>query len=66
MSTQKIPNSQKQIIQSNDGDYKGNLWATFGIDLDSNSGTIKTSKRLTQVVDADLIGSDIIQALQIL
>lgn len=66
MSTQKIPNSEKQIIQSNEGDYKGNLWATFNIDLDSNPGTIKTSKRLKQVVGADTIGSsDIVQALQI-
>jgi hypothetical protein len=66
MSTQKIPNTQKQIIQSNDGDYKGNLWSTFNIDLDSNPGTIKTSKRLNRVVDATLWGTDdIVQALQI-
>ena len=51
MSTQKIPNIQKQIIQSNDGDYKGNLWSTFNIDLDSNPGTIKTSKKFTRAVD---------------
>ena len=51
MSTQKIPNSLKQIIQSNDGDYKGNLWATFNIDLDSNPGTIKTSRKLKRSVD---------------
>jgi hypothetical protein len=66
MSTQKIPNSQKQIIQSNDGDYKGNLWSTFNIDLDSNPGMIKTSKKLTSAVGADTIDTDsVVQALQI-
>lgn len=66
MSVQSIPNSEKQVIQSNEGDYKGNLHATFNIDLDSNPGTIKTSKRLTRVVDSTLWGTDdIIQALQI-
>jgi len=66
MSTQKIPNSQKQIIQSNEGDYKGNLWSTFNIDLDSNPGVFKTSKKLTRAVGVDTIGADdIVQALQI-
>ena len=66
MSTQKIPNNQKQIIQSNDGDYKGNLYSTFNIDIDSSPGTIKTSKRLNRVVGADTIGtSEVVQALQI-
>lgn len=65
MSTRKTPNSQKQIIQSNDGDYNGNLWSTFNIDLDSNPGTIKTSKKLTQVIDSNLIGTNIVQALEI-
>ena len=66
MSTQKIPNSQKQIIQSNDGDYKGNLWSTFNIDLDSNPGTIKTSKKLTKAVGSTTWGTDdVVQALQI-
>jgi transcription antitermination factor NusG len=54
MSTQKIPNSQKQIIQSNDGEYKGNLYSTFNIDLDSNPGVIKTSRKLTRAVDSSI------------
>ena len=65
MSTQKIPNSQKQIIQSNDGDYNGNIWSTFNIDLDSDPGTIKTSKKLTKAVGFDTISSSVVQALQI-
>lgn len=65
MSTFKIPNSQKRIIQSNDGDYNGNVWSTFNIDLDSNPGTIKTSKKLSRVLGATEFGSDIVQALQI-
>lgn len=65
MSTQKIPNSEKQIIQSNVGDYSGNLWSTYNIDLDSNPGVIKVSRKLSRVIDADDIGTDIVQALQI-
>lgn len=65
MSTQNIPNSQKQIIQGNDGDYGGNLWATFGVDLETNPGTIKTAKKFTRVLGADEISDDIVQALTI-
>lgn len=66
MSTQKIPNSQKQIIQSNVGDYRGNLWSTFNIDLDSDPGVIKVAPRLFRVVDATVFGTtDVMQALQI-
>lgn len=68
MSTQKIPNSEKQIIQSNIGDYRGNLYSTYNIDLDSNPGVIKPSKRLTRALDdshADIATGDIMQALQI-
>lgn len=66
MSVQKIPNSQKQIIQSNQGDYKGNIWSTYNIDLDSNPGVIKTSKKLTRGVDSSVFSSsEIIQGLQI-
>lgn len=68
MSTQKIPSTEKQIIQSNVGDYRGNLWSTYNIDLDSNPGTIKTSKRLDRVLDEDhgyIATGDIMQALQI-
>lgn len=68
MSLQQIPNSNKQIIQSNVGDYAGNLWSTFNIDLDSNPGTIKVSKRLTRVLDEAhgyIDATAIMQALQI-
>jgi hypothetical protein len=65
MSNQSLPNPQKQWLQSNDGDYNGNVWASFNADLDSNPGTYKASKRLKRAVGADKIGSDIVQALQI-
>ena len=65
MSVQKIPNDLKQVIQSNEGDYNGNLWATFNIDLNSNPGTIKTAPRLTQALGADDIGTDVVQAITI-
>lgn len=65
MSTLKIPNSQKQIIQSNVGDYQGNLWSSFNIDLDSNPGVIKTSKRLVRALGSSLLSSEIVQAIQL-
>lgn len=65
MSIQKIPNELKQIVQSNVGDYRGNLWSTFNIDLDSNPGTIRASKRLQQTLGLDEIGTDTAQALQL-
>ena len=65
MSTFKVPGDNKQIVQSNNGDYAGNVWSTFNIDLDSNPGVIKTSKRLTRVLGPDDIGSQVVQALQI-
>lgn len=49
MSVKKIPNSERQIIQSNDGDYKGNIRSSWNIDLDTNTGVFKTSKRLDRV-----------------
>jgi len=65
MSIQRIPNEQKQVIQSNVGDYGGNLWSTFNVDLHTNPGTIKTSRKLTQAITSDTIGTDIVQAFSI-
>lgn len=68
MSEYRVPNREKQIIQSNDGDYNGNLYATFNIDLDSNPGVIKPSRKLTRTVDSALdiwSGGSIFQALVI-
>jgi len=66
MSTLRIPSSQKQIIQANKGDYIGNVFNSYNIDLDSNPGTIKVSRKLTRVLDSTQWGTDeIIQALQI-
>ena len=49
MSTQKVPNSNKQWIQSNNGDYEGNLYETHRCDLDSDPGVLKASKALAPV-----------------
>jgi hypothetical protein len=50
MSTFKIPNSQGQIRQGNEGDTFGELHETFNIDLVSVPGKIKTAKRLASVL----------------
>ncbi len=65
MSTRKTPDELKRFIQSNVGDYGGNLWSTFNCDLDSNPGVIKTAPRLTQVLGLDDISTDTVQALQV-
>jgi len=66
MSTQRVPSSEKQIIQANNGDYIGNVFNSYNIDLDSNPGAIKVSKKLTRVLDDTQWGTDdIVQALQI-
>ena len=66
MSTLRIPSSEKQIIQANKGDYIGNMFNSYNLDLDSNPGTIKVSKKLTRVLDNTQWGTDdVVQALQI-
>jgi len=65
MSTRKTPDELKRFIQSNVGDYGGNLWSTFNCDLDSNPGVIKPAPRLTQVLGTDEIGSERVLALQL-
>jgi hypothetical protein len=45
-----IPSKEtKQLSQPNTGDTGGNLWGTFGIDLTSNKGRIKTTRTLDAV-----------------
>jgi len=45
-----IPSKEtKQFAQPNTGDTGGNLWSTFGIDLTSNKGRIKTMRTLDAV-----------------
>lgn len=66
MSTQRIPNNEKQIIQSNQGDYQGNLWATFNVDLESSPGVIKVAPKLEKAVGTVTWGSDdIVQAINL-
>lgn len=47
MSTFTIPNSQKQIQQSNDGEIFGEIIESFNLDLSSSKGKIKVSNKLT-------------------
>ena len=45
-----IPSKEtKQFAQPNTGDTGGNLWSTFGIDLTSNKGRVKTTRTLDAV-----------------
>lgn len=53
MSDFRIPSKEKKIIQSNVGDYAGNVYETYNIDLDSNPGTLKASKRLSRILDTN-------------
>jgi hypothetical protein len=47
-----IPSKEtKQFAQPNTGDTGGNLWSTYGIDLTSNKGRIRSSRTL-DVVDS--------------
>lgn len=50
MSTFTIPNPNGQIRQVNQGDIYGELWSTKNIDLTSNPGKIKVSRKLKQVL----------------
>lgn len=65
MSVQKIPNTQKKWVQSNKGDYDGNVWSTFCMDFDTSPGVAQPSKPLEQILGASKLGSDIVQALTI-
>lgn len=51
MATFTIPN-QRRIKQDNLGDYGGELFSTYNIDLISNKGKILTSKKLSKIYDA--------------
>lgn len=62
MSTFRIPNSQGQIRQVNNGDTYGELWGTFNVDLTTSPGKIKASKRLTATMSATKMDNDNVQA----
>lgn len=63
MSTFEIPNSQGQIRQINSGDRYGELWGTFNIDLNTNSGKMLTSKRLDATLSASKMNNDDVEAV---
>ena len=62
MSTHSIPNSQGQVTQVNSGDIYGELWGSFGIDLTTSRGKIKSSKRLTDTLATTKMDNDDVQA----
>lgn len=53
----QIPNNLGQVRQLNLGDYIGELWETFGIDLSTIPGKIKTSKQLKKILTTAQLGS---------
>lgn len=65
MSTFSIPNAQKQIRQVSRGDVFGELWSTFNIDLVTSPGKIKTSKRLTRVLDSTKLSAADVVAIDV-
>jgi hypothetical protein len=62
MSTHSIPNNLGQIRQSNRGDIYGELWSTYNIDLNTNPGKIKSSKKLAKAFN---LGADQLEAVQV-
>ena len=65
MSNQSLPDPLKRWIQTNNGDYGGNVWASFNADFDSSPGVYKASRRLKQVLGTNEFRTENIQALQI-
>lgn len=57
MSNTTIPNELGQIRQFNRGDIFGELTETFNIDLSTNVGKIKTSKKLKRVLSNATLNS---------
>jgi hypothetical protein len=53
----QIPNNQGQIRQVNIGDYLGELWETFNIDVSTIPGKIKTSKQLKRILTEAQMGN---------
>lgn len=63
MAKRTIPNSRGQIRQVNEGDKFGELWSTFGIDLKTSLGKIKTSKRLDGTMAEVQMDNDNVMAI---
>ena len=57
LNNMQIPNNQGQIRQVNIGDYLGELWETFNIDVSTIPGKIKTSKQLKRVLTEAQMGN---------
>jgi hypothetical protein len=60
MATFSIPDDKGKIIQPNSGNSLGNVFASYGLDLDTNRGKIRLSAQvkeaLTDADDADFAG----------
>lgn len=52
----QIPNREGQIRQVNIGDYAGELWESFNLDLSSIPGKIKTSRQLKKILTESQMG----------
>lgn len=53
----QIPNNLGQIIQTNIGDYSGQLWESFNLDVSTKPGKIKTSKKLERILTDTQLGT---------
>ena len=52
----QIPNNIGQVRQVNIGDYAGELWESFNLDLSSIPGKIKSSKQLKKILTESQLG----------
>lgn len=55
MATYRIPNQEKKITQPNIGEIFGELWSSYNLDLHSNKGKIRASKRM--IIAPDTAGT---------
>jgi hypothetical protein len=52
----QIPDNTGQVRQVNIGDYLGEIWESFNLDLSSIQGKIKTSKQLKKILTESQMG----------
>lgn len=51
MAIYRIPTSEKRVRQPNQGEIFGELWSSYNLDLFSNKGKIRASKRMIKTPD---------------
>jgi len=48
----ELPGKDNRWVQINKGDYSGNVWSSWNLDLDSNPGTVRVSPATTIVTSS--------------